>query len=175
MNFEYCLKHILKTEKGFVNHPDDRGGPTNLGITMGTLAKWRGRPVTVDEVRDLDPKEAAEIYRTEYWDPLRLDEVISPKIRLILFDQAVNRGPHAVAKMTQAVLNEKYGQQLAIDGIIGARTLMAINSFAGAQLARKLIQASQTHYVQVAKNDPRQLVFLQGWMNRTFELMDLVA
>jgi hypothetical protein len=61
------IDDILAREGGFVNHPADRGGPTNFGVTQATLASWRGREATIDDVRSLTIDEARDIYRTKYY------------------------------------------------------------------------------------------------------------
>ena len=65
-NFDPALARVLAFEGGFVNHPLDPGGATNLGVTRATLARARGRPVTIAHVRALTRTEAASIYRRFY-------------------------------------------------------------------------------------------------------------
>ena len=63
------LDAILLREGGYVDHPLDRGGPTNMGITLATLGKWRGKPVTAADVKALGHEEAAAIYYAWYVAP----------------------------------------------------------------------------------------------------------
>jgi lysozyme family protein len=65
--FDAVAPWLLAHEGGFVNHPKDPGGATNMGITIGTLSAWRGNRVTVEAVRDLTKDEALRIYRRQYW------------------------------------------------------------------------------------------------------------
>jgi lysozyme family protein len=51
--FERCLPLVLHHENGFVNHPDDPGGITNLGCTKATWERWVGRRCTVEDMRAL--------------------------------------------------------------------------------------------------------------------------
>ncbi len=74
-NFERALALVLKHEGGYVDHPADPGGATNRGVTRATLAAWRGRPVSKAEVRALTRLEASAIYRKNYWDAVRADEL----------------------------------------------------------------------------------------------------
>lgn len=117
-NFEKAVDHILEFEGGYVDHPDDPGGATNLGITRATLARFRGRPVSKAEVRALDRDTAAEIYRHLYWDALRC-EAMPGGIDLALFDCGVNQGTGRAARLLQAAL------RVDVDGIIGPVTLAA--------------------------------------------------
>jgi lysozyme family protein len=57
--------YILASEGGYVDHKDDPGGATNMGITFNTLKAWRGKPVTKQDVRNLTKKEALDIYEAQ--------------------------------------------------------------------------------------------------------------
>ena len=117
-NYRPCLDHVLRWEGGFVDHPKDPGGATNLGITRATLQRHRGRHVTVKDVRALQLSEAAEIYRAGYWMPVRGDDL--PKgLDLVAFDAGVNSGPARGAKWLQA------GLRVSADGRVGPQTLKA--------------------------------------------------
>jgi len=67
-DIDAILDRIIRREGGYVNHPADRGGATNFGITAQTLGNWRklGRPATVAEVMALTETEARAIYRQQY-------------------------------------------------------------------------------------------------------------
>lgn len=91
-NFKTCLPIILKHEGGYVDHPRDPGGATNLGVTIGTLKAWRGRPVTKAEVRALTVADVAPIYERNYWDATHCDSRAAGE-DLCVFDAAVNSGP----------------------------------------------------------------------------------
>jgi len=90
-NFEACLTEIFKHEGGYVDHPRDPGGATNMGITIGTLRDWRGKPVTKADVKALTRAEAAQIYEARYWRPVRGDD-LPAGVDLVAFDPAVNSG-----------------------------------------------------------------------------------
>lgn len=90
--FEPALAFTLAYEGGYVDHPADPGGATNMGITIRTLGNWRGRPVTKAEVRALSKEEAAKIYRANDWNKAGCDG-LAPGVDLCTFDVAVNSGP----------------------------------------------------------------------------------
>jgi len=115
------MRHVLAFEGGYVDHPDDPGGATNLGITRETLARYRGRPVSKAEVRALDADTARAIYRRFYWEALRCDD-LPAGIDLAVFDGGVNQGPGRAARLLQRALN------VGVDGIIGPVTLGAARS-----------------------------------------------
>lgn len=110
---------VLAAEGGYVDHPSDPGGATNLGITHKTLAAWRGKPVTKQDVRNLTRDEALQIYKAQYWDAVRGDQ-LPAGLDYAVFDYAVNSGPARAVKDLQRVLG------VGVDGIVGAQTLAAI-------------------------------------------------
>ena len=67
-NFHDSLIMLLKHEGGFVNHPRDPGGMTNLGVTKKVYEEWMGREVSEQEMRDLQPKDVRDLYKKNYWD-----------------------------------------------------------------------------------------------------------
>ncbi len=106
--FTACLAFTLKYEGGYVDHPADPGGATNLGVTRATLAKWRGRPVSKSDVKALSRAEAAEIYRRNFWEPCGGPN-LPAGVDAVVFDWAVHSGPsravralHKVLKIEQA-------------------------------------------------------------------------
>lgn len=116
VNFPVSMKQILRHEGGYVDHPRDPGGATNLGITRATLADYRGRPVSKQEVRDLTVDEAIEIYRRKYAAAIRYNDLPSGLDHVTL-DPAINSGPSRGVKWLQKALGVK------ADGKIGDGTL----------------------------------------------------
>jgi lysozyme family protein len=126
-NFPAALKHVLKHEGGYVNHPLDPGGATNFGITKRTLERYRGRKVSIAEVRALSREEAGAIYRQFYWDAAQCDG-LAPGIDFAVFDAAVNQGVGRAARF----LNQAAG--LGIASSISHATLTAAARKAGEPL-----------------------------------------
>lgn len=117
--FDACLPIILHHEGGYVDHPRDPGGCTNLGITRRTLQDWRGRATTCQDVRALTMREAGDIYRARYWDAVQAAS-LPPGLDLLVFDCAVNSGPAQAARWLQRAVG------VADDGRIGPVTLAAV-------------------------------------------------
>jgi lysozyme family protein len=94
--FPRVMAFISRWEGGFVNHPSDPGGATNMGITIGTLTRWRtaqGRPKpTVEDVRNLTRAEADAIYRAYYWGPSGAAKATDYATALLLMDSGVLHG-----------------------------------------------------------------------------------
>jgi lysozyme family protein len=118
-NYDRAFTLVLAHEGGYVDLKADPGGATNLGVTQATLSAWRHRKVTKDEVRALTKEEAGKIYRAQYWNAVRGDD-LPAGLGYAVFDYAVNSGPSAAVKMLQRVLG------VTADGAMGAMTLAAV-------------------------------------------------
>lgn len=120
--FAACLEQVLAHEGGYVDHPSDPGGATNMGITHKTLARWRHVSpwwaLPKSAVMALGKDEAARIYRARYWTPCRADQMPAG-LDLALFDFAVNSGPDRAIRTLQA------GLGVVADGVVGPLTLAA--------------------------------------------------
>jgi len=112
------MAEVFKHEGGYVDHPRDPGGATNLGITHLTLAAHRGRKVTKADVKALGKQEAENIYRKSYWAKVHGDH-LPYGLDLVAMDGAVNSGPSRGAKWLQRGVGAK------ADGKIGGQTIEA--------------------------------------------------
>ena len=74
-NFEESLAHVLKSEGGYVDHPKDPGGATNLGTTKKVWEEWVGHEVTKDDIKALTVADVAPLYKARYWDKCRCDDL----------------------------------------------------------------------------------------------------
>ena len=115
-NFDKCLAMLLEHEGGYVNSKHDRGGMTNLGVTKRVYDEWVGRESTEQEMRDLTPDDVAPIYKKNYWDRVKGDQLPSG-VDWCAFDWAVNSGSGRPAKAIQRAVGATQ------DGAIGNQTL----------------------------------------------------
>ena len=150
-SFEWMIEH----EGGYVDHPDDPGGATNLGVTIGTLSAHLGRRATKDEVRALTKDEVRPIYRKRYWDAVSGDD-LPPGVDHAVFDYAVNSGPARSAKALQGVIGAEQ------DGIIGPVTLGAVRQLG----ARNVIDGLQDERLRFLKRLSTWPTFGRGWEKR---------
>jgi lysozyme family protein len=157
-NFDHCLEMLLKHEGGFVNHPRDPGGATNLGVTKATYEQWLGREVSVDEIKALTVADVAPIYRKKYWDAVRGDDLPSG-VDWSLFDWGVNSGPKRAAQALQRIVG------VADDGAIGPITLRAVYDMSAGKIIDEMYSARQRFYERLSTFD----TFGKGWTRRNKE------
>ncbi|EPR09625.1 hypothetical protein M527_06400 [Sphingobium indicum IP26] len=174
MTIDKLIDDVIRREGGFSDHPNDRGGPTNWGITQ-QVARAYGY---LGDMRALPRSAAVNIYRTRYWTGPKFDQVaaICPAIGDELFDTGINMGPATAGKFLQRALNAlnrgaKDYPDIGTDGQIGPMTLAALKSFMvkrgaeGGEVLRKALDGLQcARYVEIAENNPTQESFVYGWI-----------
>jgi len=154
-NFSACLTHVLASEGGYVDHPKDPGGATNMGITLETLSLWRGQRVSKADVKLLQREEAAAIYRKHYWDKVRGDD-LPVGLDLVAFDAAVNSGVYRGGKWLQQAIGA------ATDGVIGPRSLALAQAAAVPSAVTRAIRARKNFLLSL----PTWPTFGRGWSKR---------
>ena len=161
------LTHLLRREGGFVDHPADRGGATNFGITAATLGDWRGlgRPASREEVKALTEREARAIYTKRYLTDTRIGEIKNAKLRDLMLDCAVHHGPSRATKWLQEAVG------VPADGKIGPKTLEAVGSVGPSTLRMTILAKRIVFLGALITNDPRQAAFAKGWMARVAEFL----
>lgn len=168
--FDACLAETLSHEGGYVNHPKDPGGATNMGITHITLAAWRKvAKVTPMQVKQLTLSEAKLIYRNQYWNAVKGDDLPSG-LDMAVFDFAVNSGAGRAVRMLQQELKARKLYEGAIDGIIGAKSLNAlrqINDLDG------LIEAYIARRLAFLKRLKGWSTFGRGWQRRVDSVLSV--
>lgn len=171
--FEVALEFALKWEGGFSDHPDDKGGPTNKGVTQKTYDEWRRSQgeVTEKSVVFISEEEMKTIYRANYWQAARCDR-FAPNIDWLMFDIAVNSGPRGAARIIQRALNTVNSEtaRVSVDGVVGPQTIAAAHALDAVELGRAIISERLDLFDRIVKNDASQAVFLKGWRNRTNDL-----
>jgi len=160
---------ILSWEGGYVNHPNDKGGPTNRGVTIATFRSVFGNK-TVADLKRMTDAQWETIFRKLFWQRCKADEIKDQAVANILVDWA----------WTSGTVGIKYAQKalgLKPDGIVGQKTLAALNTVRGRKTIfgtngkaepttfELLWKAREQHFMNIARN-PKQKVFLKGWLNR---------
>jgi lysozyme family protein len=158
-NYETCIALVLKHEGGYVNNPKDPGGATNLGVTKKVWEEWVGKPVSLDEMKALTVKDVTPLYKAQYWDRVRGDD-LPAGVDYAVMDVAVNSGVVRAAKFLQAALG------LTADGIIGPATLAA----AEAANPRQLVTDVCDKRLAFMPARPIWSTFGNGWSRRVKEV-----
>jgi len=161
-NFLRVMPHVFKHEGGYVDHPADPGGATNMGVTLETLSAWRGRRVGKADVRALSRAEATEIYRRQYWSPIRGDE-LPGGVDYAMFDFAINSGPRRAAEYLQRVVGAD------VDGHVGIHTLACVRARAPNEIVRQLCAARLRFLKRIRDRRTRKPLWLhfgKGWQRR---------
>lgn len=162
--FYFYLDFVLGREGGYSDHPADRGGATNCGVTQGLYDVIRselGEPQQA--VRLITEAEVRYIYEREFWRPPKC-RLMTPPLDLLLFDSAVQHGAGRAAKLLQSVVG------VFQDGAVGLKTMGAVTEFERRRgvsgLVRAYVARRRWFYADIIRNDPSQKVFEKGWENR---------
>jgi len=154
-NWQKSFELMLQSEGGFVNHPSDPGGMTNLGVTKATWENWVGRASDEAEMRGLTPEKVEPLYKERYWMAVRGDE-LKVGIDYLVFDMAVNAGPNRSIRLLQTAIG------VPSDGGFGPITMASMKSFEPV----KLINNFSNEKVSFYKSLPTFSTFGKGWLNR---------
>ena len=158
--FQRAFKLLASHEGGYTNHPEDPGGPTNRGVTQRTYDNYRRcHRKTPRDVRSITDQEVATLYRTQYWDAVRADD-LPEGVAYCVFDAAVNSGPSRAARWLQA------GIGAGIDGVVGDETVGCAASIDPRQLIDEYCDC-RLAFMQRLRHWP---VFRNGWSRRVAEV-----
>jgi lysozyme family protein len=160
-NWDECFAMVIKSEGGFVNHPKDPGGMTNLGVTRSAWEAFINRKVTEDEMRALTPELVKPFYKALYWDRIKGD-VLPDGVDYAAYDLAVNSGPHRAAQYLQEIAG------VTADGMIGPKSIEAIQSCDAKETADAICDMRLDFLKRLATFD----TFGKGWSRRVAEVKD---
>ena len=161
-NYDKCLETILHHEGGYVNHPKDPGGETNLGVTKRVYQEHGG----TKDMKDLLVEDVAPIYKKGYWDKIKGDD-LPGGLDLCVFDFGVNAGPGRAAKFLQQMIGT------TVDGGIGPNTLAKVEEYVREngehETVKKYQEMRQKYYEQLSTF----ATFGKGWTRRVEETTKL--
>lgn len=151
-------------KKGWADDPLDNGGATMIGVTIGTYrtyCKYKGKKVpTKTDLKNITYKEWRDIVHTMYWSKWKADLIENQHVANMIVDWVWASGQGIGIKRVQKLLG------VTADGIVGPKTLAAVNSQDPKELFTKVYNARAAHFNAIVKNNPSQKKWLKGWMNR---------
>ena len=161
-NYQKCLETILHHEGGYVNHPKDPGGETNLGVTKRVYEEHG----CTKDMKELTVEDVAPIYKKGYWDKMKGDDLPNG-LDLCVFDFGVNAGPGRAAKFLQKMIGT------TVDGGIGPNTLAKVEEYVREngehETVKKYQEMRQKYYEQLSTF----ATFGRGWTRRVEETTKL--
>lgn len=152
MDFNEAFKRVIDIERGYVNDPADPGGETNFGISR--------RSYPGEDIAGMTLERARQIYLRDYWGPAGCDAVPAG-IKLPLFDLAVNSGVKTAIKLLQRAVEQRE------DGVLGPRTLAAVNSMPAPRLVARVCGLRLALMVSL----PNWQRFGRGWTLRVVDCL----
>jgi lysozyme family protein len=165
--WDKILSFILAREGGYSNHPDDKGGETNMGITKATLAAAYAQGlVKHNDVKKLTRDEASAIYAAMYYKNYGYDK-LPLAVSLVVTDTTVNHGRGGAAKIVQRAL-VSLGYAITVDGKWGPKTQAALETACAipATAAQMTLVKRKNYYDDIISANPSQAAFKNGWYNR---------
>jgi len=152
-----------RRKAGFANDPKDRGGATQTGITLATYTEYCKRKhisaPTVDNLKNIPYETWKDVLKTMYWDRWKADEIESQPVANILVDWVWASGRYGITKPQQLL-------GVVADGIVGKKTLAAVNGRSPLGLFGRIKQARLEFVENIVRANPSQKKWLQGWKNR---------
>lgn len=163
----FLVPFIQRWEGGYVNDPDDLGGATNMGVTIAAYRHYRQSKgyvtTTVSDLKKMTNDEWLDILKINYWDKWKADDIDNQSIANILVDWVWASGSYGI-KLPQKLLG------VTIDGIVGPKTLGALNNYPNEKVLFDKIKQERIDFVErIVASRPANKKFRKGWLNRINE------
>lgn len=178
--FKLAFEILMKNESTrYVNDPDDSGGATKFGIcnkrdSESSYESFLGRPVSDEEIENLTINEAYYFYWWAFWMPLSCPKLTNSHMAICIFDTAVLYGLLTTGKFAQMTVQKITGQELKIDGIIGDKSVTALNEVKGDDFIKTFRSIVLARIDQVIETYPTKEKFRRGWTLRANRLLVLL-
>jgi hypothetical protein len=170
-SFAVAIQTVLKHEGGFSDNKNDPGGITNYGISLRYL-KSEKMDLNADgkydykDIRQLNVDKAKKIYFDKWWNKYQYYKIKNQQVATKIFDMSVNMGSDRAHKILKKAINAIVIEDIPVDGRLDTSTINTINTLPSTHLLMVLRDLQKKFYVNLTINNPRLLVFLNGWMKR---------
>lgn len=158
-HFNYAVERVLVHEGGYVFDAVDPGGETSFGISA--------RQYPDVDIKKLTKSAAIEIYRKDYWERWRCGEIKDKNIASKYLDLVVNLHPKTAGNILQRALCAA-GKKVTWDGVVGSKTLAAVNGAASVALLAAMRSEQACHYRMRIQDSPAMDKYRKGWMRRAY-------
>jgi lysozyme family protein len=150
----------------YTDDPSDHGGPTCRGLTLTLFRAWKRRPeATAEELSRITRDDVMACFRECFWEPYGYGRVADPIVATKLLDTTVNLGPARAHRIAQLAAS-RCGHHLLIDGVLGSKSLAALNASEPRPLLRVWCSEQREYYLRLISADPTQARFRAGWLRR---------
>lgn len=174
-DFDKALKYVLENEGGYVDNPWDKGGPTNMGITLAVVQRVLNPKADNNTVKNLTMDQVRQIYRTLYWLPLKGPDIKSDGLATALFDVHVNRGLSKCMRYIYSlfILQGMPTSQMVMPTYVSQFVLEKLNGLDAMAALHDLHTLLSGDYISIVASNPSQSIFLKGWLNRARKIVTL--
>ncbi len=178
LTLDQMIDDVFEKEgRVYENHPNDKGGPTKFGITLGRLRTERGKHMTWQDVRDLTEPEARGIYKDAYYLRPKIDRLPDGNIEVAVFDWYVNSGTWAIKGLQKVI--KAFGYACDVDGALGPQTVRqcyaCLQEVPEPVFLAAYMQERIRFYHSILRTNPSQVTFIKGWLNRAHAIYEQVV
>lgn len=160
--FNKAINRVLRHEGGYNDIAQDAGGATNFGISLRFLKSIKRNP-TKEDIQKLTREDAIDIYKKNFWDANAYYKITNADVAAKVFDLTVNMGAKQSHKLLQRAVRAASGVVLTVDGLLGSKTLQAVNAGEPNALLAALRSEAAGFYRLL--NQP---TFTKGWLKRAY-------
>ena len=175
-SYEHFKASIQEAEGGYQNLVNDKGNYNSLkqrvGTNYGVSAKFYERvigfPPSMEDMKAITQQEAHMLFKNEFWDKMGGDNIDNQAVAELIVDHAINANPYVTAKMIQRTLNTDFNKGLVVDGVVGAKTIAALNSVDQYIFFQKFADARLAYYKRLKDFQ----YFGNSWTSRVYKLAE---
>jgi lysozyme family protein len=169
-----AIAKTVKEEGGYQNDTADKGNfhkgvnyGTKFGITPGAWLAYYKKDLQPDTIKKLTVDQAVPIYKQNYWDKIRGDEIENDSIAELMFFTVVNSGTGQTLTFRK-LINRVAGTKLVTEetGPLTAGNVHVLNTLDPEKFFNALKAERERFYRALVDRRPELGKYLKGWLNR---------